>query len=284
MLSQAHGSNSCIEDNNSIITVKKECEPFIKVEKDLDDYPCDLECVRRTDPTSLLALTESRRLKLDRKNRELQQTIIQLTYNNTQLAEAHAKLGTENVKLKAKLYDLEKENRDLMSGHKSVLRSMGLDSDDQLPTTSRGAARKKVKGPGRPLANRSRAKKRPMRLVDDDDDDTDSCFSERAIKQELMDDDVIGGKVEEEEEEETEVEDNPVCILATGEKQYEVERIIKHRTWSKELWFLIRWKGYSAKHDDWIKKTDLDCPELLDEYMAAKSLSTKPKAKRRKYN
>ena len=60
----------------------------------------------------------------------------------------------------------------------------------------------------------------------------------------------------------------PPSELIDGEKEYEVEEIIKHcrsgRNCKQE--YLIKWKWYPASDNTWIKKNDLHAPELLVEY------------------
>ena len=40
--------------------------------------------------------------------------------------------------------------------------------------------------------------------------------------------------------------------------QYEVEKIIKHKKFGKQLKFLVRWKGYTPENDSWILETDFE--------------------------
>ena len=63
----------------------------------------------------------------------------------------------------------------------------------------------------------------------------------------------------------------PECI--DGELEFEIEKIMLHdlltvgRT--KQLWYLIRWKGFSDEHDTWEPTSNLTtagCQKLLTKY------------------
>ena len=66
--------------------------------------------------------------------------------------------------------------------------------------------------------------------------------------------------------------------MIDGELEWEVERILKHRTrkhGKKQITeYLIRWKGYGPEHDLWQDDVD-NTPELLKEYWDGKSASTR---------
>ena len=49
---------------------------------------------------------------------------------------------------------------------------------------------------------------------------------------------------------------------------YEVERIMDHRVDPHgRRRFLLKWKGYSHDDDTWEKEENLNCPDLINEYM-----------------
>ena len=50
---------------------------------------------------------------------------------------------------------------------------------------------------------------------------------------------------------------NPPPDLITGEEEYEIEQILRHRGPPSQRSFLIQWKGYSAEEDSWIPERDL---------------------------
>ncbi|KXN92032.1 hypothetical protein AN958_10706, partial [Leucoagaricus sp. SymC.cos] len=56
-------------------------------------------------------------------------------------------------------------------------------------------------------------------------------------------------------------------------KEYEVEKIIKHKRTPQSLKYLIRWKGYSLSDNTWEWEDDLEYSgELLREYKIANKL------------
>lgn len=54
---------------------------------------------------------------------------------------------------------------------------------------------------------------------------------------------------------------------------FEVECILSHRVLKRHRKFLVRWKDYSSDHDIWVKENDLNCPEILTEYLRNNGLS-----------
>lgn len=47
---------------------------------------------------------------------------------------------------------------------------------------------------------------------------------------------------------------------------YEVEKLLAHKNKKDGVYYLVRWKNYTAAHDTWQKESDLQCPKILDEY------------------
>jgi len=64
------------------------------------------------------------------------------------------------------------------------------------------------------------------------------------------------------------------CDLSSGDSgsdsgTYEVERIIDHRVDARgRRQFLLRWKGYGHENDTWEFEDELDCDDLVRDYMA----------------
>ena len=55
--------------------------------------------------------------------------------------------------------------------------------------------------------------------------------------------------------------------IVNEEEQYEVERIMNHRTRGRQTQYLIRWKGYTPMDDSWESERDLeDAPDILKRY------------------
>ncbi|XP_063979905.1 uncharacterized protein LOC135163926 [Diachasmimorpha longicaudata] len=51
------------------------------------------------------------------------------------------------------------------------------------------------------------------------------------------------------------------------EKEYEVEKIVAHRTIKGRRQFLVRWKGYNDDADTWEQEKDLSCPQLIEDFL-----------------
>lgn len=49
---------------------------------------------------------------------------------------------------------------------------------------------------------------------------------------------------------------------------YEVDKLLNHTTENGVRFYLVRWKGYSMRHDTWEKESNLDCPKILSAYNA----------------
>lgn len=58
---------------------------------------------------------------------------------------------------------------------------------------------------------------------------------------------------------------------------FQVEKIVGHRTVKNHRQFLVRWKGYSPSSDSWENEKDLNCPNLIEEFLAEQELKTSAK-------
>lgn len=54
--------------------------------------------------------------------------------------------------------------------------------------------------------------------------------------------------------------------------EFEVEQILDHTNNIIARKFLIRWKGYDSGHDSWVLQKQLNCPELLADYLKRKNV------------
>ena len=55
--------------------------------------------------------------------------------------------------------------------------------------------------------------------------------------------------------------------LINEEEEYEIKQILKHCGTPKNCFYLIRWKGYTAEEDTWLKEADLEhAAEILKAY------------------
>src|SRR5712675_2317262 len=60
----------------------------------------------------------------------------------------------------------------------------------------------------------------------------------------------------------------PPPEVIEGEEEWEVEQILgkRHSGRGRKLQYLVRWKGYSPAHDQWIDRHDLHANDLIAEY------------------
>ena len=66
----------------------------------------------------------------------------------------------------------------------------------------------------------------------------------------------------------------PPPDLINNEEEYEIEQILKHRGNKKNRSYLIRWKGYSAEEDTWIRESEL--PHAAETLLAYKKRASLP--------
>ncbi|OHT01975.1 hypothetical protein TRFO_31052 [Tritrichomonas foetus] len=62
---------------------------------------------------------------------------------------------------------------------------------------------------------------------------------------------------------------------------YEVEAILGHQKYKNRIFYKIKWKGYPIDECTWEEKSNLFCPDILNEYLAQKS---KRRSKRKRAN
>ena len=65
----------------------------------------------------------------------------------------------------------------------------------------------------------------------------------------------------------------PPPEIIDGEEEYEIEEIINTRRTgkNKKMQYLVRWKGYPSADNQWVDAKDVHAPELLEEYLSAKT-------------
>lgn len=56
-----------------------------------------------------------------------------------------------------------------------------------------------------------------------------------------------------------------------SKKEYEVGRILDDKIVNGKKEFLVHWKNFGPKHDTWVNEDDLNCPNILQGYLSAKS-------------
>jgi len=61
-------------------------------------------------------------------------------------------------------------------------------------------------------------------------------------------------------------EDHPPPVVINRELKWEVEEILDSRWHWRRFQYLIKWKGYSCKHNSWESASEVSAPELTAEF------------------
>ena len=59
----------------------------------------------------------------------------------------------------------------------------------------------------------------------------------------------------------------PPLMIINEEEEYKVEEVRKHRKWGRGMQYLIHWKGYGDKYDQWIVESGLPyAKDAIEDY------------------
>ena len=63
------------------------------------------------------------------------------------------------------------------------------------------------------------------------------------------------------------VEPAPAPTIINKKEEYKVEEVWKYRKQGRETQYLVHWKGYENKHDQWIMESELPhAKEMIEDY------------------
>ncbi|XP_068081276.1 chromobox protein homolog 5 isoform X1 [Anabrus simplex] len=67
-----------------------------------------------------------------------------------------------------------------------------------------------------------------------------------------------------------------------AEEEYEVEKVVDSKIVRGQTQYKIRWKGFSPENDTWEPEEDLNCPELIQEFLKSQPEEAKGKDSKNK--
>lgn len=59
---------------------------------------------------------------------------------------------------------------------------------------------------------------------------------------------------------------------SNDDDQFEVERLLKHKTQNGKQMFFVKWKGFNNRHNSWVQRSSLNCKKILQQYLKCHDL------------
>ncbi|XP_046820030.1 chromo domain-containing protein cec-4-like [Vespa crabro] len=154
--------------------------------------------------------------------------------------------------------------------HKKDKEKESDENEDQSPQLNRKSSGKKRISRGRqseeqkttPIANSKQTSKSKKQLEDADEMNSVEQENGNVTRR-------GANKRRKKDEVKTDQKTSPTSSrgAAAGEEEYEVDKIVGHRTIKGRRQFLVRWKGYGEDSDTWEQEKDLNCPKLIEDFL-----------------
>lgn len=48
--------------------------------------------------------------------------------------------------------------------------------------------------------------------------------------------------------------------------EFEVEEVLDRRVSNGNVEYLLKWKGFTSRHNSWVIENDVNCPELIKKF------------------
>ncbi|XP_051167747.1 uncharacterized protein LOC127285663 [Leptopilina boulardi] len=176
------------------------------------------------------------------------------------------KLSMKGKRRKSETSDGESEENGVASGVSGVTRTSDNEMDETDSEKSETTSRKS-KSNNKRRSSRSRGKQNESV---DESADNESQEKPAGSEQENGTANSKGGSSKRRKKDEKPVEkEKPATDDENNEDdEYEVEKVVAQRTIKGRRQFLVRWKGYGEDSDTWEQEKDLNCPQLIEEFLA----------------